>query len=176
MAVILANRSTLSVYSHERTVSEISAALGLEPSSSADVGDPTRAAVAGRALAPEYMIHQRAQWSFDVGASTLDVRDDQGVASLRALVDVFRQRANALQSLRPECETVIWWSGSSDSTQGTFVIPPDLLADLALLGCEFRGTAYLNDELDIERGPIPAERAWTKRLSIQGGSDGSHPS
>jgi hypothetical protein len=149
--VIVADRSTLSVYSDQRTVADISAALGLEPTSSADVGDPTRAALAGRVLAVEYLTHQRASWSLDVEMSVVDVENDQGVASLRALVEVFREKASALQSLRQQCELVIWWSGASDSTQGTFVIPSGLLADLASLGCELRGTAFLNaGESDTE--------------------------
>lgn len=151
--MIVANRSTLSIYSDTRAVAEITAALGIEPQNGADVGQPTRAALAGRALAAEYMSHQRTSWSFDSGPSFVDGEDDQGVGSLRALVEVFRGKADVLRSLRPECEMVIWWSGDADSSQGTFVIPADLLADLALLGCEFRGTTFLDDdERDREDG------------------------
>ncbi|MFJ3491766.1 hypothetical protein [Leifsonia aquatica] len=138
--MIVANRSSLSIFSETRTVAEITEALGIEPHSSADAGQPTRAAVAGRSLAAEYMRHQRTKWTFDSGPSFVDGEDDQGVGSLRAVVDVFRGKADVLRSLRPDCETVIWWSATSDNSQGTFVVPADLLADLALLGCELRGT------------------------------------
>ena len=149
--MIVANRSTLSIYSETRTIAEITAALGIEPHSSADVGQPTRAALAGRALSAEYMSHQRTHWSFNSDQSLVDDEDDPGVGSLRALVEAFHGRADALRSLRPECETVIWWSADSDNSQGTFVIPPALLADLALLGCELRGTSFLDDdEADLE--------------------------
>jgi hypothetical protein len=139
--VIISDRSTLAVYNQNLTVADISAALGMETHGSADIGDPTRAALAGRALGVDYMTHMRASWSFDIDWSETDAGD--GVASLRALVDVFREKADALRSLRLECETVIWWSGSSDSSRGTFIVPSSLLADLAVLGCELRGTAFL---------------------------------
>ncbi|MCI0156056.1 DUF4279 domain-containing protein [Leifsonia shinshuensis] len=148
--MIVANRSSLSIYSETRTVAEITAALGIEPHNGADVGQPTRAALAGRALSAEYMSHQRTHWSFDSDRSLVDDEDDPGVGSLRALIEAFRGKADALRSLRPECDTVIWWSADSDNSQGTFVIPPDLLAELALLGCELRGTTFLDDdELDL---------------------------
>ena len=142
----VANRSSLSIYSETRTVAEITDVLGIEPHNCADVGEPTRAALAGRVLSAEYMSHQRTRWSFDSGPSFVDAEDDQGVGSLRALVEVFRSKADVLRSLRPECETVIWWSATSDNSQGTFVVPADLLADLALLGCELRGTTFLHDD------------------------------
>ena len=152
--MIVENRSTLSIYSKTRTVAQITAALGIEPHDSADIGDPTRAARAGRTLSAEYMSHQRTQWSFDSDRILVDAEDDQGVGSLRDLVETLREKAHMLRSLRSECETIIWWSGTSDNSQGTFVIPPDLLADLARLGCELRGTTLLaGDELDELRHP-----------------------
>lgn len=47
-----------------------------------------------------------------------------------------------------DCETIIWWAGDSDSVQRGFVIPADLLKDLASLGCDFYGTAHLEDDAD----------------------------
>ena len=146
--MIRGNRSTLSVYSDVRTAVQITAVLGLEPHLSNETGDPTRAALVGRNLKPEAMTYQRAHWSFTADDSMVDAEDETGFSSLRVLIDVFRDRADALASLRPDCETVIWWSGDSDSSQGGFVIPADLLTDLALLGCDLYGTAYLGGEGD----------------------------
>lgn len=144
--MIVRSRSTLSIYSEVRTSAEITSTLGLEPSRNADLGELTRAALAGRRLEPRFMIHQRTHWSFDADESLDDSDDPTGVRSLRVLVGHFRLRTDALRSLRPDCETIIWWSGDSDSAQGGFAIPADLLADLALLGCDLYGTAYLDDE------------------------------
>jgi hypothetical protein len=90
--MIVENRSTLSVYSDSRRVAQITAALGIEPHDSADIGDPTRAALAGRTLSAEYMSHQRTRWSFDSDRSLADAEDDQGVGSLRALVHFATRR------------------------------------------------------------------------------------
>jgi hypothetical protein len=144
--VIVGNRSTLSIYSEVRTSAEITSMLGLEPTTSADLGEPTRAALAGRRLKPQYMTHQRAHWSFESDDSLMESDDGTGFGSLRVLVGHFRERSDALMSLRSDCETIIWWAGDSDSAQGGFVIPADLLADLALLGCDLYGTAYLDDK------------------------------
>lgn len=146
--MIRGNRSTLAVYSELRTAAEMTAALGLEPHESNEVGEPTRAALSGRELKPEAMAYQQAHWSFTADDSLVDPEDETGFSSLRVLIDVFRDRASAIASLRSDCDTVIWWSGHSDSSQGGFVIPNDLLTDLALLGCDLYGTAYLIDDED----------------------------
>ena len=144
--MILTNRSSLSISSETRTVAEISGVLGIAPHDSADIGEPTRAALSGRTLTARHMLHHRTYWSFDADTSLVDPADDTGFSSLRLLAGVFRGKASALRSLRPECETVIWWSGDSDNSQGTFVIPVDLLGVLAVLGCELRGTTFLSDD------------------------------
>jgi hypothetical protein len=143
--MIVGDRSTLSIYSHARTAAEITAILGLQPSESAEKGEPKRAALAGRQLAPRHMTYERSQWSFDAEKSAADPDDETGFASLRVLVDVFRDKGQLLESLRADCETIVWWSGDSDSSQGGFVLPADLLADLARLGCDLYGTAFLGE-------------------------------
>lgn len=76
----------------------------------------------------------------------IDPGDQTGFGSVRALVSVFRGKAATLARLRPDCETIIWWSGDSDSTQGGFVLPADLIADLAAFGCDLYGTAFLDED------------------------------
>ena len=146
--MIVTSRSSLSIYSDARTAVEMTRVLGIDPHYSNEIGDPTSAALAGRVLKPKYMTYQRAHWSFDADESLIDPEDETGFASLRVLVDVFRPRAAALATLRADCETIIWWSGDSDSEQGGFVIPADLLSDLAALGCDLYGTAYLEQDDD----------------------------
>jgi len=145
-SMIVSSRSSISIYSDSRTAVEMTKALEVQPHRSDEMGEPTRSALAGRVLKPEYMTHQRAHWSFDADESLIDPKDETGFGSLRVLVNVFRPRAAALASLREDCETIIWWSGDSDSSQGGFVIPADLLVDLAILGCDLYGTAYLDDD------------------------------
>lgn len=138
------DRATLAIYSESRTVAEITASLLLEPTEAANIGEPTRSGRAGRAYKPEYLTYQRTTWLLDVSASPTDV-DDDGVKALRRLVSIALPAAAALESLRGDCETVIWWSGDSTNTQGTFVLPSSLIKDLAAIGCEVRATVFLDN-------------------------------
>ncbi|MFB8189953.1 hypothetical protein ACFC14_11545 [Microbacterium sp. NPDC055988] len=73
--------------------------------------------------------------------------DDQtGFSALRALVVRLEPAAQALRELRQGGETVLWWSGDSDSTQGGFVLEADLIDSLAKLGCSVYGTAFLTED------------------------------
>ncbi|MCK2034225.1 DUF4279 domain-containing protein [Microbacterium sp. KSW4-4] len=137
------DRATLAIYSESRTVAEITASLLLEPTEAANIGEQTRSGRAGRAHKPEYLTYQRTTWLLDVTARSTS--DDEGVNALRRLVDIALPTAAALESLRGDCETVIWWSGDSTNTQGTFVFPSSLIKDLAAIGCEVRGTVFLDD-------------------------------
>jgi hypothetical protein len=147
--MIVSSLCSLSVYSDTRTASEITEVLGVEPTRANEKGDPTPAGLTGRDLEERYLVHQRSQWTYDADQSMIDPRDRTGFGSLRVLVDIFKDRAAALASLRPDCETIIRWSDDSDSSQGGFVLPADLIADLAILGCDLFGTAYLADLVEV---------------------------
>jgi hypothetical protein len=143
--MIESDRATLAIYSDSRTVAEITASLLLEPTEAADIGDPTRAGLAGRAYKPQYLSYQRTTWILEVNPDWLGSNGESGVAALRQLVEVLFPLAASLEALRDDCETVIWWSGDSNNSQGTFVLPASLIKDLAAIGCEVRGTVYLDD-------------------------------
>lgn len=138
------DRATLAIYSESRTVAEITDSLLLEPTEAANIGEPTRSGRAGRAYEPEYLTYQRTTWLLDVSARPTD-GGDEGVNALRRLVGIALPAAAALESLRRDCETVIWWSGDSTNSQGTFVLPSTLIKDLAAIGCEVRGTVFLEE-------------------------------
>jgi hypothetical protein len=143
--VIRHSRSTLSVYSDVRSTAEITAVLGLQPHRNAEKGDLKAAARAGRPLGSPHRAYERSHWSFQAEEDRIDPNDQTGFASLRVPVDVFREKADVLEALRSDCETIIWWSGDSDSGQGGFVMPADLLVDLARIGCDLYGTAFLHE-------------------------------
>lgn len=148
--MIRGNRASLSIHSDTKTVAEISAMLGLEPTAWGDKGDLTRAGRAGRNYAPERLTRQRTYWSLMKSVDEPSAVDQTGFAALRALVRRLEPNAQALAELRVGGETRLWWSGDSDSTQGGFVLAADLISSLAALGCDVFGTAYLteNDEDD----------------------------
>ena len=141
--MICANRASLVVQSDALTVAEITAMLGVEPTASGDVGSPTPAGRSGRDLRPAHLRYQRTYWSptdYDEGSGS----DQTGFAALRRLIATLESRRHALELLREQDETVLFWSGDSDSTQGGFVIESDLLHDLAASGCDLYGTAFLD--------------------------------
>lgn len=143
MPVITDGKATLSIYSTEMTAVEITAALGITPSKANEHGELTPSGRAGRHLKPQYLTYQQAGWHLDAPDS---VDDPDAFRSLRALVRSIEGRADVLRTLRPACDTVIRWYGSSDSSQGGFVMDAELLAGLAALGCDLVGTTYLSDE------------------------------
>lgn len=145
--MIRGNRASFSVYSDTKTVSEISAMLGLEPSRSGDKGDLTPVGRAGRDLAPERLRYQQTYWSLTVANEPCD-EDETGFSSLRELTARLQPRSQVLAELRRGGETRLWWSGDSDSTQGGFVLEADLISHLAELGCDVFGTAYLTEAED----------------------------
>ncbi|AXL11649.1 DUF4279 domain-containing protein [Microbacterium foliorum] len=148
--MIQSNRASLSIHSDTKTVAEISAMLGMEPTGWGDKGDLTPAGRAGRNYAPERLTHQRTFWSLDAYIDEPSADDQTGFSALRALVVRLEPKAQALMDLRQGGETVLWWSGDSDSTQGGFVLEADLISGIAKLGCDVFGTAYLTEDDEDE--------------------------
>jgi hypothetical protein len=125
--VIIQSRATLSVYSELLSVAEITRLLDTEPHESVERGASTR-----------------AKWSYRANPASIDRSDGSGFAAVQVIADAFRDHAMALRDLRESCEIILWWSGDSDSSQGGFVIPSALLVDLADMGCDLYGTAFLS--------------------------------
>jgi hypothetical protein len=148
--VITSNRCSLSIYSETGTAADVTAALEIEPTRAEERGTQSRRNLDLPGLKPLYRVRPDSYWAFDADEALIDPADQTGFGSLRVLMNVFREKAEILAQLRPEYDTVILWSGFSDSWQGGFVLPADLLVDLGHLGCHLYGTAYLEepDELD----------------------------
>lgn len=138
--MITDGHASLVIRSDATTAAQMTVTLGLEPSEAHEIGEPTRAAMAGRSLSPEWMSYQVAWWKLDAP----DEQSDDPFGSLRGLLHLLAESTDALETLRASCETRIWWHGSSDSSQGGFVMDADLLKALAKSGCDLYGTAYLD--------------------------------
>lgn len=142
------DRATFSIYGGRRSVAEISDLLGMLPSRSHDVGDEKPVPPPGSRLRQQSPHHQRTFWSVSVRSDVdnVDERDKTGLAALSALVALLVPRGGAIAEVQKDAETVLWWSGDSDSAQGGFVLTADLIGQLAILGCDVYGTAYLHDD------------------------------
>ncbi|MDQ1178335.1 hypothetical protein [Microbacterium sp. SORGH_AS_0421] len=146
------NRASLCVYSDTYTVAQISDMLGLEPESFGDIGDLTPSGRAGRNLKPQYLTYQRTLWSLHENSLGADAEDETGFSALRRLVERALPVADRLADLRNGGETIIWWSGDSDTMQGGFVLEVDLIEKLSVLGCPVYGTAFLGEGAEENEG------------------------
>lgn len=139
--MIVESSASLVITSATMTVEQITQNLGINPSTSRNVGDPHGAS---RPDASGVYVQRTARenvWRLESGAA----RAADSFSSLVALTELLRDKRDGLASLRPMCNTLIIWSGFSDSEQGGFVFPAALVADLGALGCDLLGTAYLSE-------------------------------
>lgn len=130
--MIVRNRSTLVVLGGENaTAGAVSASTGLVPTAATEAG-----AVPERGSARPYSVWQLAVES--------DADDETGFGSMRALLAQVLPAAASLRGLRARYEVRLDWGGFSDSSQGGFVLEPDIARGLADLGLPVYGTAYLD--------------------------------
>ena len=133
--VITHSKASLSIISETHSAADVGAVLGLEPSRTAEIGD--RKSLSG--LPRKYSL-----WVLDAPVENTS-NGGRGVDPLEALAEVLRGKAAALASLRPHYTTELVYGGFSDSSQGSWVFPAKLMAELGALGCDFLGTAYLDE-------------------------------
>jgi hypothetical protein len=151
--MVVDSSASLAIYSDTHTAAEVTSTLGIEPTTGGEIGDakhPPR--IGGDGTPARQFFYNQATWIFDIPEGQ-DSDDESGFASVRQLVDAFRDKSQELAQLRINYRTVIWWSGQSDSFQGGFVIPADLLSDLGALGCDLFGTVYTGEGDDPESIP-----------------------
>lgn len=136
------NTSSLALYSETGLPEKVTEVLGLQPHLTRNKGD-RRTGKNGRQYSPA----THSVWLYEAPESDAFPDDDSGFSTLRALIDAVKDRADALASLRPEYQTVIWWRGEV-SSQGNFAMDADIVVGLGLLGCEFYGSVWLEEESD----------------------------
>ena len=131
-SVIVRNKSTLVVLGHSgATAAAVSAATGLAPTSATEAGDTS---VRGS-------VHSYSVWHLEVES---DVKDESGFGSMRVLLAQLLPAAEALRGLSSDYEVRLDWGGFSNSTQGGFVLEPDIAHGLANLGLPLYGTAHVD--------------------------------
>ena len=139
--MIRSGRASLVVTSTETEPEAVSQLLAMEPSEVRRKGTALRS---GR-------IHDHHVWSIDVGTLANTDDDQTGTRVLRELLDRSRPATRRIQILPADCEVRIWWSADSDSGQGGFVLPADLVGQIAELGVDLYGTVYLEDDEPAEQ-------------------------
>ncbi|CAN7346617.1 DUF4279 domain-containing protein [Microbacterium sp. LjRoot45] len=143
--MIRSGRASLVVLSTETDPSTVSEVLALTPTTVELKGTVLRS---GR-------VREHHVWSLDVG--TLDNDDDlTGTRALRELLVRARPAFGRVGALPTDCDVRVWWSADSDSTQGGFVLPIDLVGQISALGADVYATVYLDDDAAGDGGDPPA--------------------
>lgn len=136
--MIRSGRASLVVLSTDTAPATISEILALAPSEVVQKGAVLRS---GR-------VREQHVWSLDV--ESLDNTDDDhtGTRALRELLLRASGAFGRVGNLPNDCETRVWWSADSDSSQGGFVLPIDLVKQISALGVDVHATVYLDDETE----------------------------
>jgi hypothetical protein len=142
-------RSSLRISTVTPTAADVSAALELTPTFAVEKGDP-RPERAARSMGPTYNM---GIWTLDVDAddaAQFAADDDTaGFASLILLCEQLRGKHEVLGTLRDQgCDMYISWYGTSGSSQGGYVMPIELIRELASLGCNLFGNLYSPDDVE----------------------------
>jgi hypothetical protein len=137
-------RATLSIYGEREglTAAAVTAALGMQPTSSYELGDP----VLSKSPARNGTLRTHSRWSFDVPGTVASGNDPHGMQSLAKLAELFASKADELAALSEHYEIRIWMTASSDSTQGGFAINQETMRRLGLLSASLYGTVFVADD------------------------------
>lgn len=133
--MIRAGRASLAVTSDETDPDVVTHHLALAPTKVIHKGEVRRS---GR-------IREHHVWALDVDTFSNDDEDQTGTRALKVLLDRCRPASGRIESLPADCHARISWSADSDSTQGGFVLPAELAAQIAALGVDVYATVYLDD-------------------------------
>jgi hypothetical protein len=126
------------VTSSETTVEQISEILGLSPTRSERRGAERRSG--------EVRTHNLWTIEVELLSNTEEEEEDQtGTGALAELGMRTQPAQGRISQLPADCEAKVWWAADSDSSQGGFVLPSDVVADIAALGVDLLGTVYLDD-------------------------------
>ena len=83
------------------------------------------------------------RWTLSTGSNT--EADETGTRALSDLVAAAHSGIGRFPLLPTDCSARISWSADSDSTQGGFVIPAELAANIAALGIDVYATVSLEE-------------------------------
>lgn len=139
--MIQSGLATLTVLSITTTPETISSILGIES---------TRVVLKDTVLRSGW-VQKTHVWSIDSGRMDNTPDDRTGTGALRWLLERCRPAAECVALLPDDCQTRIWWSADSDSTQGGFVLPVELAAEVAALGVDVYTTIHLEDPCEDDR-------------------------
>ncbi|GAA1661608.1 DUF4279 domain-containing protein [Microbacterium lacus] len=141
--MIRSGRASLVVLSTDTEPATISEILSLEPS---EIGHRGAVLRSGRVRAHHV-------WSLEVERLDNTEDDQTGTRALRELLLRASGAFGRVGNLPIDCDARVWWSVDSDSSQGGFVLPVDLVTQISALGVDVCGTVYLDEVVQDQATP-----------------------
>jgi Domain of unknown function (DUF4279) len=123
------------------TAAAVSAALGIEPSSSHEFGEPHPS----KSLVARGKVTVGSLWRYSEPRTISSEEDPHGIESLVRLAARFEPHAATLAALKANYDIEVLMFGSSDSGQGGLLIGPETMRRLGMLSASFIQTIWLSD-------------------------------
>ena len=136
-------KASLSIYGEGKglTAAAVTSALGMEPTSSYEFGDP----ISSKSPALRGKVRANSYWNYQMDRTVESEEDPHGMESLVKLAELFEPKAAELARLSTTYLIRVWMFGASDSTQAGFVIGPETMRRLGLLSASFTGDIYMSE-------------------------------
>lgn len=138
--MVIDGKASLSIKSLTHTAAAVTKILGLEPTATAERGDPVGRVRPGSDGKPSMRERTHAIWVLD-SPETLS-SEESDFSSVHGLIETLQPKRKALDKLREHYFIEIAWNGYSDRMQAGFLIPADLLAAMGALGIDFHGQVF----------------------------------
>ncbi len=138
--MVIDGKASLSIKSLTHSAAAVTKILGLEPTVTAELGDPVGRVRPGSDGKPSMRERTHSIWVLD-SPETLST-EESDFSSVHGLIDTLQPKRKALEKLRDHYFVEIAWNGYSDRMQAGFLIPSDLLAAMGALGIDFHGQVF----------------------------------
>ena len=138
--MVIDGKASLSIKSLTHTAAAVTAVLGLEPTATAELGDPVGRVRTGWDGKPSMRERTHSIWVLD--SPEMLSAEESDFSSVHGLIEALQAKRTALDKLREHYFIEIAWNGYSDRMQAGFLIPADLLAAMGALGIDFHGQVF----------------------------------
>ena len=138
--MVIDGQASLSIKSLTHTAAAVTKVLGLEPTATAELGDPVGRVRPGSDGKPSMRERTHSIWVLD-SPETLSA-EESDFSSVHGLIETLQPKRKALDKLREHYFIEIAWNGYSDRMQAGFLIPSDLLSAMGALGIDFHGQVF----------------------------------
>ena len=138
--MVIDGKASLSIKSLTHTAAAVTKILGLQPTATAELGDPVGRVRPGSDGKPSMRERTHSIWVLDSPEPLSS--DESDFSSVQVLIDSLQPKRKALDKLREHYFVEIAWNGYSDRMQAGFLVPAELLAAMGALDIDFHGQVF----------------------------------